>query len=70
MAVYTCYNKEALLERKVDLTSLKYSQEAFWSCTSTVNDTFLIMYQRAAMLDTMKVENYGDDFLMNAEAED
>jgi hypothetical protein len=70
MAVYTCYNKEVLENKWAVLKDLKYSDEAFWSCTNTVNDIFSVMYQRTSVLNTIKNMNYWDDFLMNANAED
>jgi hypothetical protein len=70
MAVYTCYNKEELEAKWAILKDLKYSDEAFWSCSNTVEGIFNVMYQRTTVLDTMKTINYWDDFLYNAKAED
>lgn len=70
LAVYACYNNDALTAQWVDIPRLKYSQDVFWSCTTTVDDLFLVMYQRASTLETMKNVNYGDDFLANANPDD
>lgn len=70
MAVYTCSNKDLLESKWVALKEVKYSDEAFWSCSTTVSDIFSVMYQRTSVLDTMKMMNYWDDFLVNAKAED
>lgn len=70
MAIYACYNQEEIASKWVSLKDLKYSDEAFWSCTNAVNDVFSVMYQRTSVLQTMKTINYWDDFLYNANAED
>lgn len=70
VAVYTCYHKDELLAKWVDLQNLKYSNEIYRSCTSTVNDVFMIMYQRASSLETIKNINYGDEFLANGSPDD
>jgi hypothetical protein len=70
LAVYACYNKDALTSKWVDLDNLKYSDTVYRSCTSTVDDIFMIMYQRASSLERMKNLNYGDEFLVNGNADD
>jgi hypothetical protein len=35
-----------------------------------VDDIFMVMYQRASSLESMKNVNYGDEFLVNGNADD
>lgn len=70
LAVYACYNKDTLTSKWVDIDNLKFSDTVYRSCTSTVDDIFMIMYQRASSLESMKNVNYGDDFLVNGNPDD
>jgi hypothetical protein len=70
LAVYACYNKDELTAQWVDISNIKLSDQVYRSCTTTVDDLFMVMYHRASSLESMKNVNYGDEFLVNGDPDD
>lgn len=69
-AVYGCYFRKQLEAKKVEMPLKTFSDDVFQWCLSIVDNMYQIMYQRATTMERMKNINYGDDFLLNAKAED